>query len=590
MSEKVRGSHAISHQPNRIKRRGVLIACILLALPWLVSRSLFSEYSAAPHNDDWLYGRSVQVLAEEGRYQHVSQHGELAASVVSHVYWGWLFVWEEFSFEALHLSQAVAGWLTCVGVMLVVLMLGGRLQFAILASVSLLICPLFFGHTFTFMTDVTALMFVTYALLCFICSDQCRRVGPLILGSVLTALVFWCRQTHAIIGVVPIYVLWANRASLTRRQMLLRLGILVGVPAISLLVFEWAGLVPGNESRTGTLFIKVFDLERLKQIAIYLYGTGLLLGMLLLPISSSVVLKLIKRQEVLINRWWIGLVCLLWAGVFVATGGRTYITQSVGYFLHNAHLGPVLFADPPHPDGSWTYLGDVKWIPLIWQILTLMSILSLAVCVALGFSGGQRRESGVSSFGIGPWRTGILLFCILVSLSLLAVVENIVDRHWLVLFVPAVIWVGTSPALEGFRRLGRASATLVWLAIFAIGYISMTFTHDWLAFNHQRNLQMHQWLSEEGLRPQDIDVGMDLNGWLRTSEDYASRQREGDLTRSWRGLATYALAHRPRKGWSVIGQRSWLSWAVETDQYLLLLKKDNAEGVENEAFTPTSKE
>ena len=83
---------------------------------------------------------------------------------------------------------------------------------------------------------------------------------------------------------------------------------------------------------------------------------------------------------------------------------------------------------------------------------------------------------------------------------------------------------------------------------------------------------------------------MDLNGWLRTSEDYASRQREGDLTRSWRGLAIYALAHRPRKGWSVIGQRSWLSWAVETDQYLLLLKKDNAEGVENEAFTPTSKE
>ncbi len=80
------------------RKRRVIIACILLALPWLVTRNLFSDYQAAPHNDDWLYGRSVQVLADEGYYQHVSQHGELAASLVSHVLWGRLFVWNEFSF------------------------------------------------------------------------------------------------------------------------------------------------------------------------------------------------------------------------------------------------------------------------------------------------------------------------------------------------------------------------------------------------------------------------------------------------------------------------------------------------------------
>ena len=71
---------------------------MVLALPWVIGLSLFAEFSAAPHNDDWLYGRSVQVLAEEGYYQHVSQHGELAASVVSHVIWGRLFVWGDFSF------------------------------------------------------------------------------------------------------------------------------------------------------------------------------------------------------------------------------------------------------------------------------------------------------------------------------------------------------------------------------------------------------------------------------------------------------------------------------------------------------------
>ena len=76
------------------------------------------------------------------------------------------------------------------------------------------------------------------------------------------------------------------------------------------------------------------------------------------------------------------------------------------------------------------------------------------------------------------------------------------------------------------------------------------------------------------MRPQDIDVGMDLNGWLRTTEDYASLQRDGDDTRSWRGLATHALAHRPRVGWKVIGTRTWYSWAAEAEQRLLLLQKE----------------
>ena len=144
----------------------------------------------------------------------------------------------------------------------------------------------------------------------------------------------------------------------------------------------------------------------------------------------------------------------------------------------------------------------------------------------------------------------------------------------MVLFVPAVIWVATCDAFLVVVRPGRVSAALMWIAGISMIYISLTFTHDWLAFNDQRRQQMVAW-QDEGLRPQDIDVGMDLNGWLRTTEDYASMQREGDDTRSWRGLATHALAHRPRPGWKVIGTRTWYSWAVEAEQILLILKKED---------------
>ena len=548
-----------------------------LAIPWILGCGLFSEYSATAHNDDWLYARSAQVLSEQGRYQHVSQHGELAASVVTHVVWGRLFVWGEFSFEALHRSQAVAGWLTCVGIAFVVLALNGNLQMALLASGSLAITPLFYGHTFTFMTDVTALMLITYAILFFIRSDNLARLGPLLVASVLTALVFWCRQTHVLIAVCPLFVLWKRRRNYSWKRLVIRLVILGGIPALSLVLFELVGLVPGNQSRTGTLFIKSFDFVRLKQIAVYLYGTGLLIGMLLLPMSAMLVLKWFGKRRLELRRRWMVLIGLAWLGVFVATGGRTYITQSVGYFLHNAHFGPVLFADLPHADGSWTYLAEVKWPPAVWQLISIASILSLAVSTSaamttLTTARMDQPEQCIRDRSL--WRWGIFLFGLVISIALLAVVENIVDRHWMVLFVPAVIWVATCDAFLVVVRPGRVSAALMWIAGVSMIYISLTFTHDWLAFNDQRNQQMEAWL-DQGLRPQDIDVGADLNGWLRTAEDYESMQREGDDTRSWRGLATHTLAHRPRRGWKVIGTRTWYSWAVETEQTLLLLKKDD---------------
>ena len=556
--------------------RWILLACVLLALPWVAGISLFSDYSATVHNDDWLYGRSAQVLADEGYYQHVSQHGELAASVVTHVFWGRLFVWGEFSFRALHLSQAAAGWLTCVGILFVVLALGGKLPVAFLAAGSLAITPLFYGHTFTFMTDITALMLITYALLFFIGSNNLQQLRPLITGSILTALVFWCRQTHVLIVVCPLFVLWKQRTHYSWQQLLVRLGLLAGIPVLSLIVFELAGLVPGNESRTGTLFIEKFDLDRFKQMAIYLYGTGLLLGMLLLPLSAMLAFKWYGKQKLALKRFWMFLVAVLWFGVFVATGGRTYITQSVGYFLHNAHFGPVLFADPPHADGSWTYLADVKWPPIMWQLLTICSIFSLALSASAGLTQLEdlSGKTGRSINNRQLWRGGVFLFACSISLALLALVENIVDRHWMVLFVPAIIWVATCDAYLRIDRLGRLTAALIWIAGISMGYISMTFTHDWLAFNHQRYEQMTLWLEDDHLRPQDIDVGMDLNGWLRTTEDYASLQRDGDDTRSWRGLATHALAHRPRVGWKVIGTRTWYSWAAEAEQRLLLLQKE----------------
>ena len=547
----------------------------LLAAPWIVTHLVLkNDVIAAPHNDDWLYARSVQVLADDGRYQHVTQHGELAASVVSHVGWGWLFTANDFSYAGLHRSQAVAGWFVCCCLFLLARKLGSDIGPALLAVVALLVNPLFWGHTFTFMTDITALMYMSAALLCFVASQNLQRLSYLVAGSVLAALALWSRQTHALVVLVPLVVLAFRRNDFSILQIGLRMAAITGIPVIAWSVFEFGLLVPGSQHRASIISVKQWDAAQVKQIGIYLYGLVLLLGMLLLPIAVLSVAKIRNRSETgsRVNWLFAGIVLLGPLVILFWTGGRGVITQSVGYFLQNAHFGPVLFADLPHADGSWSYLGEVKWTPLVWQVITVFSILS-AGCVVACATVKSSHSPSVVSRDIHQWRFGLIVLVGVEIVFMITMVTNIVDRYWLVLFVPVLLWVVTSDTLRKGIHFHWPIATMLWLVLLLLAFISVAFTHDWLVFNGHRAAQMTQWLDSPGVEAQDIDLGADLNGWLRTAEDYNSRQRAGDETRSWRGHATKALAHRSRAGWDIAARRRWRSLATGKWQTLYVLEK-----------------
>ena len=135
----------------------------------------------------------------------------------------------------------------------------------------------------------------------------------------------------------------------------------------------------------------------------------------------------------------------------------------------------------------------MKWNPVIWKLLTVTSILSLALSSSAALSRFKEVEELQSEPVVNMrrhWRWGLFLFALVISLVLLAVVENIVDRHWMVLFVPAVIWVATSDVFLIVKRPGRFTTAVMWFVGISIAYISVTFTHDWLAFNDQRAQQM----------------------------------------------------------------------------------------------------
>ncbi|MBT4691722.1 MAG: hypothetical protein HOB73_00070, partial [Planctomycetaceae bacterium] len=435
--------------------------------------------------------------------------------------------------------------------------------------------PLFWGHTFTFMTDITALMYMSAALLCFVASQNLQRISCLVAGSVLAALALWSRQTHVLVILVPLVVLGFRRNQFSMLQIGFRVGAITCLPIVAWAVFEFGLLVPGDQQRASIISVKEWDAARAKQTGIYLYGLVLLLGMLLLPLAVLSIAKIRNRYETGLRVNWLfaGVVLFGPLAILFGTGGRAVITQSVGYFLQNAHFGPVLFADLPHADGSWSYLGEVKWTPLVWQVITVLSILSMACVVACATVNSTNVQRLEVPRDMHHWRFGLILLIGVETVFMITMVSNIVDRYWLVLFVPVLLWVVTSDVLRKGIHLYRSAATMLWLVLLLLAFISVAFTHDWLVFNDHRSAQMTQWLSIPGVEARDIDLGADLNGWLRTAEDYNSLQRPGDETRSWRGHATKALAHRGRAGWDIVAVRQWRSWTTGKLQNLYVLEK-----------------
>ena len=556
----------------RASLRNHILACVVIALPWIIGSALFNGFERFPHNDDWLYARSVQGWMESGDYHHVTQHGQLAASVAAHVAWGKVLHFSQpFSMNTLHFSQAVAAWLACCAVYVLAQYIGVRFLASCTLALVIAVCPLFYGHSFTFMTDVTALSLVAIATLCFHLAlrDLPEHVSQrwLVTGGFAAALAFWCRQTHILCLVYPGLLLLTHCRELRFCGLRRHLALLVVIPLAAVLAFEWNLIVPGDDERIGIVLPKDWDLHRWKQIAIHLYGMCLILGLLALPLFPFLARTAFCYRPIgrICGAGWVtAVVAIGLLGVFITYGGRLFITQTTGYFLQNGHFGPILLAD-----AKISSMADVIWPDWIWQVISVGCILSFSVIVwwtvklaTTADSVIRRRTVAMAGFGA------------VATLFMLALITAVMDRYWMILFVPCIYVLAT--ALGELKEFvispwWRRSGMLIGVGLF---WISLVMTHDLLAWNEQRGQQMHAWI-ERGIKDEHLDAGADLNGWLLSEHDPDTMQRAGDLTRSWRGFARYCILHRSEapEGWVEDGQRSWFSWATMSEQTMYMYRK-----------------
>lgn len=159
--------------------------------------SVIAPWREFPIEDDWDYAKTVWHLLHTGAFHRLEV---TQATVFFPALWGGLFAaLFGYSFAVLRLSTLVlaAGALILFGLLL------GELGFdqtrRTLATLSLLVTPVFLYLAFSFMTDVPFLCGLMGALYSYVRARRRAEVRWAFVGSIFAALAFLARQLGALI-------------------------------------------------------------------------------------------------------------------------------------------------------------------------------------------------------------------------------------------------------------------------------------------------------------------------------------------------------------------------------------------------------
>ncbi len=557
---------------------------VLLLLPYVFVFFLLSDTPAWPQNDDPFYVKPVFHFVEQGEWQWFRQRGELSATTLTHLFTGILACQLlGTTVKALFVSCIVQQWLGAIAIYAFARLLLIERGLPLLIASTFSLTPVYFGHAFTFMTDGPATAWGALALFCFFAGFKFDDRRWLFVGSCCVAWGFWIRQTNLLLVIAPLITLLsiARRGGKSPGSLWRDLFATVLLPACALILLESGILVHSSAERLPTVApIHPWSLQRVKTIVISIYGLGLLLGMFALPLlplmfqNSLQPLQRSRPKQRVICVTVASLTTIAWFAPFVATSGRACITNSTGCFLQNGHWGPIFLSDMDEP-GRWGELNGVQWPLLVWQLLTIASILSWGLVMAWGawtLSESWRRsrlhEPLLKRLTTG---TGCVVCAGIAIIALLLFINPLLDRYWLFLFPLCALWIVTLAADQGWHLNWVQRSWGIGILTLFFG-VSTIFTHDSLAWNNARWQYVQERIAN-GIKPEEIDAGRDVNAWFRMAEDPDTFSRDGDHSAWWSGRAHLSIATGPRLGWYEVDRIPWFAWATMQQHDLIVLKK-----------------
>jgi hypothetical protein len=492
----------------------ILLAGVVLALG-------VGVHGNFPLSDDWAYAHTARSLCTTGSFEFLPWTG---ASVVAQAGYGALICkLVGFSFTALRISTVVIAVVGAIGFALLLDLLGVGRETKALAVAGFALSPLYVNLAFTFMTDVPFAVLAVWASYFY-----ARALGGagrmhLLAGALVASVSVLVRQQGVFVGAAAgVAFLLATDGRLARR--LADATIAAGAPAATLAGFYvWLFAFHGAPAAASN---KLVEMSALDPVAAANIGFRAVetLGLLLIPVTAAAARTTLQSQSKVVAG---AFALLTGAAVFLYARERAlvpYLTNVMYDFgLGALSLRDVLFLgfDPPDRLGTWP-----------------RAALSVAATVSAALAIGAFVQEARSA------RRPEALFTVAAATLLLAGsflhLQFYFDRYLL----PVLPFALASVALTVPRiHIG----ILPILLTLVMTWYSVAGTHDYLAWNRARHDGLGR-LAEASVPPEQIDGGMEYNGWLLAAK-----------------LGTWPTAEGARPGQPAT-DRSW--WWVVDDRYV----------------------
>lgn len=554
-----------------------------MAMPMLFVWLAFSQLGGWPLNDDPFYAKPLAFWSAGDGLHWVRQGGALTASSVAHVMAGMLgAISPEFSYRPLFLICIAQQSFGSAALFLLARSLKLTYGFAVLASLTLVLFPLYFGHAFTFMTDGPATAWSSIACACVVSGIIKNDWRWLCVGSLGMGWGYWIRQTNGLLILTPLIALslhrW-HRAYSAPPGLKQFAAVIVGV-GVAFILLETEGGLPSSLERISDIAPSL-ESGYAKRVVISAYGLLLLVGWYAIPWLPLLIREAMRAETHLTSgfrRVCMGaaiFVLLVGFSPLVLTQGRACITNSTGAFIQNGHYGPIFLSDLDEP-GRWGELNGVAWPLWVWTSLSIVALLSSSmVAWWVAWTSVQcfsRSEFAADSRLAAAF--GLIVMTGLSTIAILLLVEPHMDRYWLFLFPALAIW-WLLLASKCEWKISHFAVAWAALWMFLHFGISVVFTHDMLTWNDVRWRFVNAQLAA-GVPAERMDAGRDVNAWLRLDEDADSMPRFGDTSKWWSGRASIALAVGQRPGWHETDRLPWSAWATGRNHHLLVLERNDS--------------
>ncbi len=484
-------------------------------------------FANLPFGDDWTYAWSVEHLLKTGELQVLdwSIHYPFAQ-----IFWGTVFCLPfGFSFSLLRLSTIVLAWLGALA------LYGTLREFeltrteSLLATLVLILNPVIFVLSFSFMTDVPFVSLSNISFF-FITRGLCRRDSFQVwLGCAFAVCAFFIRQIAIAIPVaVLLYVLFA-RIYRSWRYIVPPVTASVFLGLSPFLIGQAFGLTSQYAGRT---WVVDYWLRHYDQAVPGLLRVLMHTGLALIPISAAAIPSFFRR--------W-----LFWgsiAALSLLTACSMFFAAEIPQPLQETWQLSTL--------GSGRYLlrGVVardflpSWLNHFLLVLSLFSSAGIIVKVIDVFRAGATRP-----LGLFVWYA-FSHFVLIMALWLFVAWGS--DRYSVVVLAPVLVILANS----------HITSRMAYAGIAVLYGLSMLLTWNENQTN-RATAEAVAWLREKNIPFASIDAGYVLNGWNL----YAHPENLPPEARPDRDVPfvtsnerkPYVIAASPIAGYKVLREYSW---------------------------------